>query len=515
MRTLILSFLAAVILVQACDIAVIGAGPGGAYTANRLTKHFGSTKQVCVFESSQRVGGRVHSLRGSGPEKDLVVEAGAYRFATNLTCEPEEGGQQFCIHTPLSKGIILDYLQLPSKKYDPRPASWDNDLSVIVDAQGHETGYLTFVEQLLNQINSTTPVHFNKRLKSIAPTVGWRPTGTSAGRYTLAFADGGTATADEVVLNMPQMPLLRVLAHSKELMKNEAEVPEALHSVVAFPLMKMYVHYSDAWWINELGLRAGTFNNSDSWEVPGPDPHGTCTMGADLPVPVRGSYHDGDVRCDGPGGTKCRGFLQAVYTSTIQATRVYEQYHVLADDGDSVQQLDAAASPEDARILRRVHEALVEVHAAALQAKGVLEKVKSNLPDSAVLSIWDQRVAGIETGCHKPKTVRATPSTVFPDDDGVAPARIPIDAMRPFANSPGIYVANEAWGTMHCFAEGSLVMAENVVHTGFGVPRPSWIDPEVYANDIIFNTTTPSAAQESMDARGWSSHPLGDVHFQY
>lgn len=489
-----------------CDIAIIGSGPGGAYTANRLANHYGDSKSICVFEQGERVGGRVHSLRESGPKKDLVVEAGAYRFAMNLTCEPE-GATQWCIYTPLTKGIILEHLKLKTRIYDPRPDMWDHKLNIIVDEQGHETGYVTFVEQLLSTVNATIHMQFNKKLVSMAPS--------DTRRYSLAFSDGTTAAADSVVLNLPQTPLLRVLAHSTELMKNEAQVPEALHAVVAFPLMKMYVHYHDAWWINELGLRAGSFNNSDAWETPESGHKGTCTNSAQLPVPVQGSYHDGDVRCDGPAGAECRGYLQAVYMYQPQAVRLYQQYHVMDDKGDSVQHLDSAKSPEDARILKRVHQALVEVHADALRAKGVLEKVKQNLPDSAVLSIWDQRATGLETGCHMPRALRTTPSTVFPDDEGVPEARLPIESLQPLAHSPGIFVANEAFGTLKCFAEGSLVMAENVLHSGFGVPRPSWIDADVYEQHIIFNTSTPTAAQEAADRRGWRPHPLGDIYFAH
>jgi len=495
-----------------CDVAVIGAGPGGAYVANRLSTHFASAKKICVFEQGSRVGGRIHSVRNSGPKKDLVVEAGAYRFATNITCEDQGGGHKWCIHTPLTKGIIMDYLKLKSRIYDPRPDMWDHKLNVIVNDEGNEIGYLTFVERLLSDVNATVPLYFGKKLVSIAPS----GSDANSNPYTLNFGDGTTATAGSVVLNLPQIPLLRVLAHSKELMKSEAQVPEALHAPVAFPMMKMYVHYGDAWWINELGLRAGSFNNSAMWATDDASPHSSsmCMGSSQLPVPVQGSYHDGDIRCDGPNG-ECRGYIQAVYNGAPQAVRLFQQYHVMDDKGDSVQHLSAANSPEDARVLRRVHEALVEVHADALRAKGdgVLEKAKKAVPDSAILSIWDQRVAGIETGCHEPRTLRSTPSTVFPDDNGVDAARIPIDSLQPLVHSPGIFVANEAFGTLHCFAEASLVMAENVLHTGFGLPRPEWIDPEDYTQDIIFNTSTPTAATESQEARGWKAHPMGDLYF--
>jgi hypothetical protein len=34
---------------------------------------------VCVFEMTERVAGRLYSLRGLGPDGDLAVDAGGYR----------------------------------------------------------------------------------------------------------------------------------------------------------------------------------------------------------------------------------------------------------------------------------------------------------------------------------------------------------------------------------------------------------------------------------------------------
>ena len=39
---------------------------------------------VCIFEMTDRVGGRLFSLRGLGPNDDLVVDAGGYRTVRQL-----------------------------------------------------------------------------------------------------------------------------------------------------------------------------------------------------------------------------------------------------------------------------------------------------------------------------------------------------------------------------------------------------------------------------------------------
>ena len=49
---------------------------------------------VCVFELTERVGGRLFSLRGLGPDGDLTVDAGGYRTVR----------QQF---KPLTGGLTL------------------------------------------------------------------------------------------------------------------------------------------------------------------------------------------------------------------------------------------------------------------------------------------------------------------------------------------------------------------------------------------------------------------------
>lgn len=48
---------------------------------------------VCVFEMTERVGGRLYSLRGLGPDGDLSVDAGGYRtvrrsLLTSLVVSP-------------------------------------------------------------------------------------------------------------------------------------------------------------------------------------------------------------------------------------------------------------------------------------------------------------------------------------------------------------------------------------------------------------------------------------------
>ena len=45
-----------------------------------------SGSDVCVFEMTERVGGRLMSMRGLGPESDLTVDAGGYRTVRIQWC---------------------------------------------------------------------------------------------------------------------------------------------------------------------------------------------------------------------------------------------------------------------------------------------------------------------------------------------------------------------------------------------------------------------------------------------
>merc|ERR1712061_478416 len=76
------------------------------------------------------------------------------------------------------------------------------------------------------------------------------------------------------------------------------------------------------------------------------------------------------------------------------------------------------------------------------------ERVSREQPTGAVLSVWDQRVSGIHAGCHAPKP-----------GNNPSPDHLPVAALQPLPGWP-VFVANEAFGTPHCWAESSLVMAD-------------------------------------------------------
>jgi len=262
--------------------------------------------------------------------------------------------------------------------------------------------------------------------------------------------------AGAVLLNVPQRPLLQIIRQSGPPFSSSYSPP--LYAPASFGIMKLYVYYEDAWWRNDLGLHAGMFNNTN-FTAPKSHVIHMHEIPPQSPAPLQGQYHDGDVRCDGPGG-KCRGYLQAFYSGGAPMD-FYTPFH--SWDGDAVVHLDPA-SAEHKELLRQIHNSLVELHAPALKAANAMEKVASQAPVSGVLSMWTEGVTGIHSGCHSPK-----PGT------NPRPEDLPKMALQPFAGE-AVFVANEAYGPVPCFAEGSLNMSMAALER-IGVPLPSWLEP--------------------------------------
>ena len=481
--------------VAPCDLAVVGAGPGGAYVAWRYALARPSST-VCIFEQNTRVGGRVHSMRGQGPKEDLVVEAGAYRFATNETCIHFKN-LSMCIYTPILKHLILDALKLPTKAYDPVVGAWDHVLHVITDSHGHDAGYKTFVEAMVQ--HSPPPnlhLRFAHQLVNVslpadgeaAPKHGSEADAHDAAAMLLHFGNGAVFGAARLVLNIPQRPLLRLLGGSPALAPMSMPWPAPLTYPHAYPIVKVYVHYDDAWWLNDLKLAAGMFNNSDAWRTAagGIFAAEDCLAARQAPFPLQGSYHDGDTRCDLPGERPCRGFLQAAYMGDPQVVRLFEEFHLNGNDSATV--LEPAARPDHKYALESVHAALLALHKPQLdKVAGAYARVAAMRPSGGIISAWSMRAAGIETGCHYPRS-----------GPPLSKKALPKAALQPLVGGPleqKVLVVNEAFGTLECWAEGSLAMAENAAKR-LGLAKPSWLPEDVY-EQILFDKDSSKAADEA------------------
>mmetsp|Transcript_77904 Transcript_77904/g.140575 ORF Transcript_77904/g.140575 Transcript_77904/m.140575 type:complete len:138 (-) Transcript_77904:1189-1602(-) len=95
---------------DSCDLAVVGAGIGGAFAAWQAAE---AGKKVCVFELSNRPGGRIHSLREQGPKSrslslrspsGLLAHGGLVRLHTDHRSFCEEAGSGFrCLRSGSEK----------------------------------------------------------------------------------------------------------------------------------------------------------------------------------------------------------------------------------------------------------------------------------------------------------------------------------------------------------------------------------------------------------------------------
>lgn len=65
---------------------------------------------VCLFEATHRVGGRIYSVRGLGPNGDLTLDMGAYRYMP--------------LAQPLITDLIENLLALPNRLYQVRLAEF-------------------------------------------------------------------------------------------------------------------------------------------------------------------------------------------------------------------------------------------------------------------------------------------------------------------------------------------------------------------------------------------------------
>lgn len=162
----------------------------------------------------------------------------------------------------------------------------------IVGSNGEKVGFTTFVEKMMQILVDQGAMFFPRHSLSSFHT---NVTGVTA--HTLYFSNGVVATASDVILNVPQQPLLRILRESIIPMNDEnlKQVYDAVHSVQPEVATKLYLYYSNAWW-PKLGLFNGDFS------MPGDARN----------MLLEGRYHDGHIKCDSTG-KNCYGFLLAVY----------------------------------------------------------------------------------------------------------------------------------------------------------------------------------------------------------
>uniref|UniRef100_A0A7S4T5Q1 Amine oxidase domain-containing protein n=1 Tax=Ditylum brightwellii TaxID=49249 RepID=A0A7S4T5Q1_9STRA len=385
-----------------CELAVVGAGTSGLYTAMRLVEEDKfSAKDICIFEATERAGGRIYSLRGFGPEHDITVDAGAYRTWPEFT--------------PTTHALI-EKLGFQMECYeDEDPCQKFN----IIGDNGEKIGFASFVEEMLRILVDKGACFFPRHeLISIDYE--------DDESKLLVFANGVSASAKELILNMPQRPLLQVMRKSSLQLEvdEESRIFDSLHSVQTEIVTKLYLYYNNSWW-HDLGLTNGDF------EMPGDARN----------MVVKGRYHDGHVKCGEDGS--CYGFLLADYVHDFggEQSQFFRRYQ---RDRPEPVTIISNTDIEGRAFLNHAHNRLVEFHRyenenadyTGFQAQTVFRK--QDPPEFAVLATWNIATFGAGGGWHH-----------WTDLDNVD------KAMKPM-NELGIHVINEAYSKLQGWAGTSL-----------------------------------------------------------
>ena len=400
--------------------------PGRAAAALRLVDTGTvAASAICIFEMTGHARTIMCRARPR-PRRGPVVDVGAYRTW------PE--------YTPISHALVTDYLGLPVHCYDPGdvPCAKFNIATEV--GSDRKAGFATFVEEMMKRLVDAGARWFpNYELKAIAQA-------SALADKQLTFGNGAQAVASKLILNMPQRPLLKVLrASSLPMGALDSGSFGALHTVATEIVTKVYLYYSDAWWVNDLGLTSGTFELS-----------GDATE-----MELKGRYHDGDVKCDA-NGQNCHGFLQATYAHDFAgATSMYLRR--FQNDRESPATIVGSADPEGANFLQHAHDRVVYYHkyvGAASDDRYTAFQVRNlhsqtSPPEFAVIAHWNIATPGAGGGWHGWTNLDHTDVALDP------------------LGSYGIHLVNEAFSFVQGWAEGSLQQADTVLKDYFGVDQPS------------------------------------------
>ena len=294
-----------------CEFAVVGGGAGGVYAAWRLataSEQPVAAHRICVFERLPQVGGRTYTLRNQGPRADLQVDLGATVFCDCLPVS-DECGQCNGMQTPLMKGVIQRALKLSTVPYR-YPSYNGSDYKgcgkIVSNISARENaGFATYIEAMANE-SAALGVRYcfeHELSELVAPAPG----ATASTPTSLKFTGGMTFTAVSVLLNLPVLPLNKLMHASPTLRPHLQQSPFGgafLRVPHGWRLFKLLLHYDWAWW-RTLGLLDGEFSSGTCSSSHASCPLCTC----DQVLPLQGRYHDAHVICDDGNetGTNCRG----------------------------------------------------------------------------------------------------------------------------------------------------------------------------------------------------------------
>jgi hypothetical protein len=442
--------------------------------------------KVCIFEASDRVGGRTysHTVNVGQRQENFTLDVGAYRFSPDM-------------HLP--GDLIMDVLNLTTACYEPDcpPAykdfpppfmfNYTQSLRRIVDAEGMPAGYVNAILGLLDQVKAT-----GGQLFLGTPLTDLKP--LPEGGAQLIFGKKGSVLASHVLLNLPRSPLLSLptlrKATSPRTVKMQQcvkfDVPSKFFPPGSFSLgkslTKAYAFYEDAWWHTKINKTSGQLPENAF------EPANT-TEG----IPIGIHFNDGPVRCAAPH-QKCRGFLE-VYYSTVN-----EDF--FEDLRPSPQQpLGVLSAEEDSTSrLKKLHAAVMEATAGLFKSAGVTPP--TDAPKMLVVGVWSRTGQGYTapTKVYYSKDA-STPGGPDPLEaacgvPGLTEEEYRQSMLMPLPGNPHILVANNDWVVSEVekldgdWAQESLLQAERGLRLQ-GFHAPHFLDEKYYATKVVAFTDAP------------------------
>ena len=462
-----------------CDVAVVGGGWAGLYTAYRLAP---TTPNLCLFEARHKTGGRTYSVRedqrpaavtifesfdrgndeSSLPtrfvgEDDLTIDIGAYRFGRDM-------------HLP---GDLIRFdLNLSTRCYQPDcglDPEFNTTLYKIVDGDAAENaaGYETPLRLMTRDLVARgVRVEYGRELVAVED-------GADDRGARLVFADGSAVEAGAVLLNLPRKAITALDAGDSPLFRYDATAARLLATCEPCPhpegfeveQLKVYLVYPEPWWRTELGILEGSFAATNS------------------SPPFFGRFHDGPMLRDAAGALVGAGAIETVYTfnEKVPSITYYDAYRAAGDDPLTVS--------TNATLLAESHAKLLALHAADFASKGV-DPATVAPPTSAVMGFWDASNKFLPTPMSsnfKAMLKTCPEETCLGGVDGHA---YTMKTSNPTGGKKNLFVANnDYWftgyqGTPCCWAEQSLKVAEHILKTHFALPKPAWLDEAYYRDQV-------------------------------
>jgi hypothetical protein len=422
-----------------CAWVSVGGGWAGIYSAWRVAVDAKtvSPSEVCVFEASERLGGRTFTVRSDDTPsypllEGLNIDVGAYRFA-------------FEQHLPAD--LIRGPLDLPTACYIPscerEPLDANLTLHKIVDrAHSSSAGYGTALDTMLSALRAAG-VHVATRMRLAG--VHAAPASANA-RLLLEWEGGGSTLADAALLNMPRHAINALSDDSllftdstpraRSLLGCSRESSQANYTREAS--VKIYLVYADAWWHTLLNLTEGEVR----------DPSSSPT---DPPLYLR--YHDGPIRCeeasassgapadDAPGhaggeaARKCAGALLVQYAHSLETGAAFYMPYRHGEQ-TPLTVLPTTASP----LPTMLHAKLMRMHGARLRAVGV-DPATLALPSASVAGYWTHARAETLHPAPDPLSFSTAHGQLPACLQGLSSSDYSASVRQPVANAP-LFVAN-------------------------------------------------------------------------